>query len=139
VVTANLGGYSDRAGVPWNWSERSAPVHNAYYLIAAETGILGLFGYVSLFASVILLGLRALRLKTNSESSELLVGFTASAIVTTVYYAFEWVPMLFQVHYLAATNTGVLIGLAFVVGTKRTMAPIGSSFRRRPAQSPVSV
>ena len=44
VIVANTGGYSARAGVPWNTDERAAPVHDAYYLVTAELGFLGLFG-----------------------------------------------------------------------------------------------
>jgi len=37
VVVASTQGYSERAGVPWNWTSRSANVHNTYLLVAAET------------------------------------------------------------------------------------------------------
>jgi O-antigen ligase len=115
VITANLGGYSDRAGVPWNTSERSAPVHNAYYLIAAEMGIIGLLGYVSLLGSLILIGLRALRSGISSRSSELLVGLSATSIVTAVFYAFEWITMTAPIHYFAAINAGLTVGIAYAL------------------------
>src|SRR5262249_26959034 len=40
IVAANSGGYMARAGVAW--TSRSTSVHNGYWLMAAETGYLGL-------------------------------------------------------------------------------------------------
>ena len=111
VIVANLGGYSDRAGVPWNTSERAAPVHNFYYLFAAELGLLGFVGLVMLLAAIIVSGLRALKRVEWSERSELLVGVTAAAIVSSAHFAFEWVAMTFYIHYLLAINTGLLVAL----------------------------
>src|SRR3546814_5640016 len=42
VVVANSQGYSQNAGVVWNYRSRSAHVHHIYLLAAAETGWLGL-------------------------------------------------------------------------------------------------
>lgn len=133
VITANLGGYSDRAGVPWNTSERSAPVHNAYYLIAAEMGAVGLLGYVSLLGSLILIGLRALRSGVASQSSELLVGLTVTSIITAIFYAFEWVTMTAFIHYFAAINAGLTVGIAYALKRtpKVTRAPKLSQRRLR--------
>jgi hypothetical protein len=111
VIVANLGGYSDRAGVPWNTSERSAPVHNFYYLVAAELGLLGLIGLITLQAAVILTGIRALKRVEWNERSELLVGVTTSVIVASMYFAFEWVAMTFYIHYLLAISTGMVVAL----------------------------
>ena len=58
VVVANLGGYSQRAGVAWNPQNRLAPVHDSYYLVMAEMGIVGLIGFLATLASLILLGFR---------------------------------------------------------------------------------
>ena len=120
VIVANLGGYSDRAGVPWNTTERSAPVHNYYYLVAAELGLLGFVGLATLLAGLILTGVRALRRVEWNERSELLVGVTASAIVASAYFAFEYVAMTFYIHYLFAINAGMLVALA---AARRQAAP----------------
>ena len=120
VIVANIGGYSARAGVPWNSSQRSAPVHNFYYLVTAELGLLGLVGLIALLAEIILTGFRALRRVDWNERSELLVGVTASIIVASGYFAYEWVPMTFHIHYLFAINTGMLVSLA---AARRQVAP----------------
>ena len=61
LVVANIGGYSSRAGVAWNYANRSAPVHNSYYFITAELGFLGLIGMITILLSMIWTGLRALK------------------------------------------------------------------------------
>ena len=134
VITANLGGYSDRAGVPWNASERSAPVHSAYYLITAEMGWLGLAGFLTLLLSIIFTGLRALRKCEVSEASELLVGLVSAAIVTTIHFRYEWVPMLSHIHYLAAINSGMLVGTALTLKRRKaSRAAIARPGGRLPA------
>ncbi|QNN65313.1 O-antigen ligase family protein [Sphingomonas rhizophila] len=133
VVTANLGGYSDRAGVPWNYSERSAPVHNAYYLITAEMGVIGLAGYVLLLGSILLIGLRGLRRTDWSERSELLVGLTATSIVTTIHFYFEYVPMLSHIHYLVAINAGMLVCIATSSRKQSASVPVPARRKAAPA------
>ncbi|MCA1653826.1 MAG: O-antigen ligase family protein [Sphingomicrobium sp.] len=111
VITANLGGYSDRAGVAWNSSNRAAPVHNSYYLIAAELGIMGFVALASLLGAIILVGLRAIKHAGGGERSDLMVGAVASVIVVAAHFAFEWVAMVYFIHYLLAIAVGVLIGI----------------------------
>jgi len=120
VIVANLGGYSDRAGVPWNTSQRAAPVHNFYYLFAAELGLLGLIGLFTLQVGIILVGIRSLKRAGWSERSELLVGATTAAIAASAYFAFEWIAMTFYIHYLFAINTGIIVALSV---TDRSAVP----------------
>ena len=112
VVVANLGGYSARAGVPWNSSQRVAPVHNFYYLYAAELGLLGLVGLVALLAGIILIGVRSLKRIELGERSDLMAGLTAATIASAGHFAFEYVAMTFYIHYLFAINAGMLVALA---------------------------
>src|SRR6185436_9983263 len=46
VVAANLGGFNNRAGVIPIVGSQGANVHNIYFLVAAETGYLGLITFV---------------------------------------------------------------------------------------------
>lgn len=110
VTVANVGGYSERAGVAWNQANRTAPVHNAYYLVTAELGYLGLLGMLALLAGIIVEGLRALR-RVTGERADLVVGLTATFIVVAAHHYFEWVYMTFYVHYLTAMSFGALVGL----------------------------
>ena len=111
VVVANVGGYSDRAGVPWDQANRAAPVHNTYYLVTAEMGWIGLLGLLALYGSILALGLRTIRGGSSGVHGELPVGLTATMIVLAAHSYFEWITMYFHIHYLLAISVGLLIGL----------------------------
>ncbi len=112
VIVANVGGYSDRVGLAWNKANRTAPVHNSYYLVTAELGWLGLFGVIALLATIIALGLRAIRSSPAGPEGELLVGLTGAAIMFSAHAYYEWVAMVDTLHYLLAINVGLLVGAA---------------------------
>lgn len=111
VIVANTGGYSARAGVPWNFADRSAPVHDAYYLVAAELGVLGLFGLLALLMSFVVTGLRSGSRLSGEENSELIPGLVAALILVAVHISFEWVFMTFVPQYLLAISAGTLVAL----------------------------
>jgi O-antigen ligase len=111
VVTANLGGYLDRAGAAWNYYNRSAPVHNSYLLVAAELGILGLVGMIATLAAILAAGLKQVRRGAKNVSSELAVGITSALIIACAHIAYEWLFMHWMFHYLFALSAGTLIGI----------------------------
>ena len=111
IVVANVGGYSDRAGMAWNQSSREAPVHNSFYLVTAEMGWIGLIGLIGLFGSILGLAFRAVKRAPPGISGELLVGVTGTLIVFVAHSYFEWITMYFHIHYLFAISVGLLIGL----------------------------
>ena len=121
VVVANLGGYADRAGVPWNKDDRSAPVHNSYFLITAELGFVGLLGLLSIFAAVLATGWNTLRLGTGPRS-ELLVGFVATVFILAIHISFEWVFETATLQYLTACAFGAVIGIAASLRAKTRVA-----------------
>lgn len=112
VLVANTGGYSQRAGIAWNYTSRSAPVHDVYYLVTAETGFLGLIGFVAIILSFILLGFQILRRRSKDESNELAPGLLAALIIISVHISFEWVFMFFVIHYLFAAIAGLTVAVA---------------------------
>ena len=111
VVVANVGGYSDRAGMAWNKSNREAPVHNTFYLVTAELGWIGLIGLLGLFGSILATAFRAVRMAAPGLQGELLVGVTGTLIILVTHSYFEWITMYFHIHYLFAISVGLLIGL----------------------------
>lgn len=125
VIVANTGGYSQRAGVPWNFSERSAPVHDTYYLVGAETGFIGLAGFIGVLASFVILGFRKLKQRSKDESHELLAGLLATMIIVCIHISFEWVFMQFELHYMFALGAGLLVGVTsrMQAVTKQRKAP----------------
>ena len=122
VIVANIGGYSDRAGVPWDYADRSAPVHNSYYLVTAELGLVGLLGLLSIFGSVIWIGLRGAR-QNRAPTTDLLAGLVAATIVLMVHIAFEWVFELAVVQFLTAAAFGAIIGIAAPARPRRAPRP----------------
>ena len=111
LMVANLGGYSERAGVAWNYANRSAPVHNSYLLVWAELGIVGLIGLLTILISTALVGLKAMRRLAWEERSELMIGLLAAVIVASGHIAFEWLFITNYVHYLLAMSMGALVGI----------------------------
>jgi hypothetical protein len=112
VIVANMGGYSQRAGVAWNEDTRAAPVHNTYYLVAAEFGFIGLLGFLATLGSFIILGLRLVRRKLPDESIELVPGLLVAILAVSVHMYFEWIFMTFLPHYLFAIAGGLMVALA---------------------------
>ena len=127
LIAANLGGYSERAGVAWNYSNRSAPVHNSYLLVWAEMGIIGLIGLLAMLVSIVVVGLRAMRRLAWDERSELMIGLLATIIVVGAHIAFEWLFITNYVHYLLAMSMGALVG---ITATLRQRS--GSRIARKP-------
>lgn len=111
VIVSNTGGYSERAGVPWNEDNLRAPVHDTYYLVTAELGFIGLFGMLTLFGSFILLGLTALRSDLPDGGSQLAPGLLAAVIIVAIQISYEFAFMEFTIHDLFAVNAGVLVAI----------------------------
>jgi O-antigen ligase len=127
VIVANIGGYSDRAGVPWNADNRTAPVHNSYFLVTAELGFLGLLGLLSVFAVVLATGWNAMR-SAEGPRSELLVGFFTTVLILAVHISFEWVFETAYLQYLTACAFAAVIGIAASPEARRRFT--GSPRRR---------
>lgn len=111
VLVANIGGYSDKAGVSWFHESRSAPVHNSYLLVLAELGWIGLIGLLGFIGCTIGVGWKSLRRLRGGETSELMVGVLAAIIISAIHSAFEWITMDFRMHYMLAIDLGLMIGI----------------------------
>jgi hypothetical protein len=132
LLVANIGGYSSRANVAWNASNRAAPVHNTYYLVTAELGFLGLLGLISIFGSVIALGWSSLKRISAGEQADIVAGFTATIIIVCAHLAYEWAFATYYVQYLLAMSIGALVGITAPLRSKRGAATL----RVRAAQLP---
>jgi hypothetical protein len=107
-----VGGYSDRAGVAWNFTSRAAPVHNSYYLITAELGFIGVIGLIATMLAMIGFGLTRIRRLVPGERSDLFIGCVTATMLVTLHIAFEWLFVTAVIHYLIAMNFGLMIGIA---------------------------
>ena len=136
VVVANVGGYSARAGVAWNAANRTAPVHNVYYLTGAELGYLGLIGLLTILAGIFQIGWNSLR-RTSGEHADFAVGTLATVIVVAAHSYYEYITVTFYVQYLLGMTVGILVGVASAA-TRRKALPVNAPATRRREVAPSS-
>ncbi|MBX7539388.1 O-antigen ligase family protein [Qipengyuania sphaerica] len=128
VVTANVEGYSDEAGVVAVFGSRAAHVHNIYLLHAAEMGWLGLLTFIALIATAIVRGVAfAIRAKDN-PAGDLVLGAAVALLTMSIHGIFEWIIILSEPQYLIAIALGIIAaarGMKFEsVGRTRAPDPI---------------
>ena len=121
VTIANTAGYYDRAGVAAIGLSRSGHVHNAYWLVAAETGYLGLFGFVLLLLGPLWLAFRYGWTARQDARGDLLLGFGVSFLVVYAHSFFEWVFITMPAQYVFAIAAGIVAGLANGVRLERKL------------------
>ena len=126
VYIANRDGYSSRAGVAWASGSRSTNVHNSYLLVNAETGYLGLFAFLGLFAGIALTLMRHARVYRSSGYSELYAGLACAFIAIAIHSKLEWVFVTFQAQYV------MFIALGLGAGCVRQAQAMAPRAKRRP-------
>lgn len=131
VLVANIGGYSQRAGVSWYHVSRSEPVHNSYLLTLAELGWIGFIGLVGFVGCFIGLGWKALRKLPPGPLSDLFVGILGAIIITAIHSGFEFIPMMFYLHYLIAMDLGLMVGI--IAAHMRAKRKVAAAARPRPS------
>jgi len=110
VVVANSGGYSERAGVIWNYASRSAKVHNMYLLAAAETGWPGLITLIFLFLWPLLRGLAFAFGNRSDPRGEIVLGAAVAIFATALHGFYEWVFFTSYAQYVFAISAGIIAG-----------------------------
>jgi O-antigen ligase len=116
VVIANTAGYSDRAGVIAVAGSRSATVHNTYWLVAAETGYIGLVAFLIMLVRPLIVAFRCGWSARGDPQGDLLLGLGVSLLVVYVHSLFEWVFITFQAQYMLGLSVGLVAGLAQQLG-----------------------
>lgn len=136
VLAANAYGANAAAGLAW--TEFAAFVHNAYLLVAAETGFLGLASLVFLLIRPMIVAFRCGWRERRDPRGDLLLGFGVALLVAYLHAAFEWVFVLDLTQYMLALEFGMITGLAQQLGYWRKRpftAGIPSKFSNMPAGS----
>lgn len=111
VIVANVQGYSARNRVAATSGSRSANVHNAYLLTAAEMGWAALVPFVWLS---LLTALHALYWSFRSPDKRLavmLLGCGTAQLVVALHNLFEWVFVTYAVQVLFCLNLGMIAAL----------------------------
>lgn len=110
VVVANSQGYSQNAGVVWNYRSRSAHVHNIYLLAAAETGWLGLITLITLLAWSIIRGLIFAFANRNDPRGDIVLGASVAIFITAMHGFWEWVFIVYNTQYVFVIALGIIAG-----------------------------
>jgi O-antigen ligase len=116
VIAANLGGYNHRAGVVAIESSEGANVHNVYFLVAAETGYLGLMSFVLMLLRPLAVALLCGWKNRGDRRGDLLIGLGVTLLVVYVHNLFEWIFVLLETQYMFAMDLGLVAGLATQLG-----------------------
>lgn len=122
VIVANTQGYSNRGAVTWATGSRSAHVHNAYLLTAAEMGYLALVPFVWLSVLTALGGIVWCFRSTDKRLSIMLLGTCTAQLVVAVHNWFEWVFVTYAIQAMFCLNLGIMSGLIGQIRTRRAEA-----------------
>jgi len=110
TVVANLGGYFTRAGEEW-LAGRASNVHNVYWLVAAETGYIGLIAFVAFLLPPMIAAFRCSFRNVGDPRGDLLLGLGVALLVVYIHSFEEWIFVVFETQYLFAIVTGLVAGL----------------------------
>ena len=110
VIVANLGGYYSRVGEVWTLG-RDTNVHNVYWLVAAETGYIGLVAFVGFLVSPLIAALRAGFRHGTEPRGDLLFGLGVALLVVYIHSFEEWIFVVFETQYVFAIVVGLIAGL----------------------------
>ena len=117
VTVANVGGYYARAGVVWN--SFGAPVHNTYYLVTAEMGLLGLGALMGVLIVVFSLAWTNLRRAPFGFESEYSLATVVIVFAVAAHSYFEWITMFWVIQYLFAMNVAIIVAMRGLISSKR--------------------
>jgi O-antigen ligase len=123
VNAANLEGYYSKSNVAWTSS--SANVHNIYWLVAVETGYIGLIAFVLLLLRPLTVAFRCAWRNRGDKRSDVLFGLGTAILAVYIHSLFEWVFITFQPQYMFALVLGMVAGLAEQLGYWRHPLPNG--------------
>jgi O-antigen ligase len=123
VVAANLKGYNNKAGVIAAEGSEGANVHNVYFLVAAETGYLGLITFVLLLLRPLSVALLCGWNNRGDLRGDLLIGLGVTLLIVYVHGLFEWIFVLLETQYMFAMDLGLVAGLATQLGYWSRTAP----------------
>ena len=113
---ANVEGYFSRAGEAGYASGLAGNVHNVYWLVASETGYLGLVTFVILFLQPLKVAFACGLRHVGDDKGDLLVGLGASLLMLYLQLFEEWGFMNFDLQYMFAIDVGLIAGLAGELG-----------------------
>jgi hypothetical protein len=111
TIVANLGGYFTRVGEMWG-PGRASNVHNVYWLVAAETGYIGLMAFVAFLLPPLIAAFRCSVRHLGDPRGDLLLGLGCALLIVYIHSFEEWIAVAHESQYLLAIAMGLVAGLA---------------------------
>lgn len=111
VFVSNTEGYADNAGIGWQFANRTVPVHNAYLLSRAETGLIGQISFVTILVFPALWGLYFAFRERRSGDGDILIGLSVGLIANIAHNFYEFAVHTFHVQSLLFINIGLISAL----------------------------
>jgi O-Antigen ligase len=124
VIVANTQGYNSTAGVAPTTGSGSANVHNVYWLVAAETGYVGLITFVLFLLRPMMVAFLCGLRHRGDPRGDLLLGLGVALLVVYVHSFFEWIFVTFHAQYMLAMEFGLVAGLAQQLGYWPERSPL---------------
>jgi hypothetical protein len=116
IYSGNVDGYFEAAGVASVYGSRSNNVHNIYWLVAAETGYLGVITFSFLLLRTLVFAFVCGWRARGDERGDLLLGLGVALLTVYLHSFFEWIFVAFQSQYIWVLNLGMVAGLARQLG-----------------------
>jgi hypothetical protein len=101
-----------QAGIPLSENNLLATVHNVYWLIADESGYVGLIAFVFLLLQPLTLAFRCGWRNRGDIRGDLLLGIGVSLLIVYLHSFAEWVFVVFQCQYMFALHCALVVGLS---------------------------
>jgi O-antigen ligase len=120
AVIGNVGQYYERANVGAYASGRAGNVHNIYYLVAAETGYLGLIAFLILLSCPLIVAFRCGWRNLGDDRGNLLLGFGVALVAVYFHSWVEWSLATFSAEYLLVMTMGLIASNARQLGYWRS-------------------
>ena len=109
-IVANLGGYFTGVGEFWG-AGRASNVHNVYWLVAVETGYIGLVAFVAFLVPPLIAAWRCGFKHRRDPRGGLLLGLGVALLVVYVHSFEEWIFVVLETQYVLAIVVGLVAGL----------------------------
>lgn len=104
--------YAANAGVSWRAEDRSKPVHNAYLLARAETGLHGQFALILMLVIPMLAAFRTAFSNRKIMSGELALGCACGLLAHIVHNNWEFDFHSYEVQSILFINIGIIASLS---------------------------
>jgi len=108
VFVSNSEGYADDAGIGWQRSNRSVPVHNAYLLSRAEIGRVGEISFILIILIPLIFGIQRAFKERKSADGDILLGSVVALMANMIHNFYEFAVHTYLIQSLLFINLGLI-------------------------------